>query len=85
MPDAKVKTTPPRSQKRCRVEGCKRPYRAKGYCNVHYRRWRRHELGKHQRYKTCSKEGCRKPMVRWGLCQEHFDQSKQGTPATPAG
>ncbi len=84
MPEEKakaVKTTPPRDQKKCSVEGCKRPYRAKGYCNVHYGKWRRGEFGKHQRYKICSKEGCRKPMVRWGLCQEHFEAQKSGQAA----
>ncbi len=91
MPDvseakaAKVKTTPPRAEKKCRKEGCKRPYRAKGYCNVHYRQWRQGELGKKQRYKICSKEGCRKPMVRWGLCQEHFEADKTGAAAPAAG
>ena len=58
--------------KKCSVEGCKRPYRAKGYCGVHYRKWRRGELGK-ARYKTCSAEDCLKPMVRWGLCQGHHE------------
>ena len=61
--------------KKCRVEGCKRPYRAKGYCNVHYRKWRRGELAK-PRYKICSAEDCRKPMVRWGLCQAHLDAAQ---------
>jgi hypothetical protein len=58
--------------KKCRVQGCKRPYRAKGYCNVHYRKWRRGELPK-PRYKTCSAEDCLKPVVKWGLCQAHFE------------
>jgi hypothetical protein len=77
-----TKTTPPRAEKKCAEKGCKRPYRAKGYCNVHYRLWRRGELGTKQRYKICSKEGCRKPMVRWGLCQEHFEQAKSGAAAS---
>jgi hypothetical protein len=58
--------------KKCQVEGCKRPYRAKGYCVVHYQKWRRGELGK-ARYKTCSAEDCLKPTVRWGLCEEHYE------------
>ncbi len=60
--------------KKCRVDGCKRPYRAKGYCVVHYQTWRRGELGK-ARYKTCSAEDCDEKMVRWGLCQGHFEAS----------
>jgi hypothetical protein len=71
MPDEKVKTSPPRAQKKCKVENCKRPYRAKEYCNVHYKAWRDGELPK-GRYKICTKEGCRKPRTAQGsLCAEH--------------
>jgi hypothetical protein len=64
--------TPPRKDHKCSVEGCKRPYRAKGYCVTHYKLWRRGEMEKHRaRYHTCSKEGCKKPSGRWGVCDEH--------------
>ncbi len=65
------------AMKKCRIPGCKRPYRAKGYCTVHYQKWRRGELagGKKPRYKTCRVEDCLKPAVRWGRCQEHFEAS----------
>jgi hypothetical protein len=67
-----VKTRPSREESHCSLEGCKRPYRAKGYCNVHYKRWRRGEIEGHRaRYKICSKEGCRKPAIKGGLCEEH--------------
>ncbi len=66
----------------CKIEGCKRPYRAKGYCNVHYRKWRRGELPK-PRYKTCNqgskkrkkgeKKECLKPVFKRGLCEEHYN------------
>ena len=66
-----VHTELPREQKKCRTEGCKRPYRAKDYCNVHYRLWRHGKLPK-ARYKICTKEGCRKPRaVPGSLCDEH--------------
>lgn len=74
----------PRKQSKCSIEGCKRPYRAKGYCNVHYRHWRHGEIEGHRaRYKTCGKEGCLKPVAAHGLCQEH-GQTKGGEAATPA-
>ncbi len=57
----------------CKVSGCKRPYRAKGYCNVHYRGWRQGELP-HPRYKTCSKDECRKPVTKKGLCANHLKE-----------
>ena len=75
---AKRAIEPPRSEKKCREEGCKVPYKAKGYCVKHYRLWRQHKLGKKQRYKICGKEGCRKPMLRWGLCEEHFKAAQAG-------
>ncbi|MBI1910205.1 MAG: vegetative protein [Deltaproteobacteria bacterium] len=57
-------------EKKCKNEGCKRPYRAKGYCTVHYKKWRHGELA-HPRYKTCVSEGCRKPRKLGSLCTEH--------------
>jgi hypothetical protein len=71
--------TPARETRKCSKEGCKRPYRAKGYCVTHYKLWRRGELEGHKaRYKLCSKEACRKPAGRWGVCDEH-----RGTAAAP--
>jgi hypothetical protein len=57
---------------KCKIKDCKRPYRAKGYCNIHYKKWRTGELGK-ARYKTCGNEGCRKPLSKFGMCAEHFE------------
>ena len=69
MAEATEKTT---EAKKCSVEGCKRPYRAKSYCVTHYKLWRRGELEGHKaRYKLCSKEGCKKSAGRYGLCEEH--------------
>ena len=65
-------TTTPET-KHCRMEGCKRPYRSKGFCNVHFRKWRRGEIeGVKSRYKICGEEKCRKPMFRKGMCEEHY-------------
>ena len=67
-----VKTSKPRHDQKCSVEGCKRPYRAKGYCVTHYKLWRQGELEGHKaRYKICTKEGCRKPRAMGGVCEEH--------------
>ncbi len=74
----------------CKIKDCKRPYRAKGYCNVHYSQWRQGELPK-KRYKTCNygvkklhrgeKKECLKPIYRRGLCQEHFQAQFGKKPA----
>ena len=71
-----------RSAMKCSVSGCKRAYRAKGYCVVHYQKWRRGELG-HARYNICSKEGCRKAATKGGMCAEHWaaDHAKGGAAA----
>jgi hypothetical protein len=48
------KTTRSRREKSCQIKGCKRPYKAKGYCNVHYKQWRRGKLPK-ARHDTAGK------------------------------
>ena len=68
----------------CRVEGCKQPVRAKGYCRKHFMAWRRGEVGDHHRYKICSKEGCRKPRTKGGLCDEHAGIAAPADAAAPA-
>lgn len=81
-----------KSEKVCSVKGCKRPYRAKGYCAVHYQKWRRGELDAKPRYRTCSEENCRKPTFKNGMCEQHYgawSASKKKVvavevPATPA-
>ncbi len=70
----------------CKVEGCKGPYRARGYCRVHYQKWRRGKLPR-PRFKTCNhgvnklkrgeKKECLQPVFRRGLCEEHY-QAKYG-------
>lgn len=63
----------PRAEQKCSVDNCKRPYRAKGFCIAHYRKWRHGEVeGTKSRYKICTKEACRKPRAAQGsLCVEH--------------
>ena len=71
-------------KKACTVEGCKRPYRAKGYCFFHYDKWRDGTLP-HTRYKTCSKPECKKRVFKGGLCEQHFNEARGITPdAAPA-
>lgn len=67
----------------CKIEKCKRPYRAKGFCNVHFKKWRRGELKRKPRYKTCGEEKCNKPLFKWGKCEGHFKALTQSAPAAP--
>jgi len=57
----------------CRITNCKRVYRAKGYCKLHYKQWRQGAFGR-ARYKTCKEVGCRSPQARnrHGYCEDHF-------------
>ncbi|MBI2344400.1 MAG: hypothetical protein HYV02_08730 [Deltaproteobacteria bacterium] len=69
----------------CSVEGCKRPHRAKGWCDRHFRKWRRGEMPTSRRYKICGKEECRKPRYRWGVCETHYLAMLGKTPPAPQG
>ena len=55
----------------CKAAECGKDVRAKGYCDRHYRQWRKGKLPK-PRYTSCHAEGCHKPRERRGLCAEHF-------------
>lgn len=72
-PKAEAKPTGRCGGKRCTVKACKREYKAKGYCRVHYKKWRHGEYGQ-ARYKSCGDLSCFKPMVanRHGYCEGHY-------------
>jgi hypothetical protein len=55
----------------CKAEKCDKSIRAKGYCDRHYRAWRKGKLGK-PRHPSCNETGCGKAPLRRGLCPEHF-------------
>ena len=94
MPDVKAKAKKPAAAKaaktatksvegngkKCKVEKCKQPVRAKGFCRKHYIGWRREKVGGKFRFKMCSKEGCRKKALLGGRCAEH----KKGAEAAAA-
>ena len=69
--------------KHCSVANCKRPYRAKGYCFFHYKKWRQGELP-HSRYRSCSKPECRGKAGKAGLCEKHFAEVYKKAEAAPA-
>ena len=65
-------------EKKCKRKGCKRTYRAKGYCDLHYRKWRQGEYGK-TRYKACSNEECLDRSFKKGLCEKHYAEWEKST------
>ncbi|MDQ3262760.1 MAG: vegetative protein [Myxococcota bacterium] len=91
MAEAKKKTikkSSPRTakaagKKACTVAGCKRAYRAKGYCFFHYKKWRQGDLP-HSRYRTCGKPECRKKVLKGGLCETHYNEKFKKADAAAA-
>ncbi len=61
----------------CSVEGCENPHRAKGFCAMHYRRWRYSgDPGVPERKNfpapaECTVDGCSAVPLAKGLCATH--------------
>lgn len=70
----------------CSVEGCNKPCHGLGYCNTHYRRYKRngHPGLQPKRKKTkCSAPGCIKLAYGRGLCEKHLWRMKRGGTLEP--
>ncbi|MEV0526037.1 endonuclease VII domain-containing protein [Streptomyces sp. NPDC050439] len=71
----------------CTLGGCARSHYASGYCNPHWRRWKRTgdpgpALIAGAVY-TCSFGGCGRPRSAKGLCASHYAQQRKGNSLTP--
>lgn len=64
----------------CTIEGCEKNLRARGYCAMHWRRWRIHgdpSLGGRPIYDPiCSIEGCETNSHTRGYCKIHYERIK---------
>lgn len=60
----------------CTVEGCGRPYSAKGYCTKHYVQWKRTGTPTPDvpPPRLCSILGCDKPHRAHGFCGKHYQR-----------
>ena len=67
----------------CKAEGCEKDVKGKGYCERHYRAWRRGKMGK-ARYTPCRVDGCTEPATRRSFCPAHFE-STHSKARTPTG
>jgi hypothetical protein len=78
-----------RSENRsCSLDGCERPHYAHGYCNPHWRRFKRNGTPGAVTIKTpnpseCSFDGCLRTSSSRGLCASHYSQIQKGRPLTP--
>lgn len=76
------------SKRTCDVVECERSHYAAGYCNPHWRRWRRNgepgpaKIGKRDAG-TCTFDGCGRDKSAKDLCGSHYAQHNRGTPLTP--
>ena len=66
----------------CSVEGCVKPRRARGWCPMHYRRWRLFgdpiRLAEPPtRPEHCAAHGCDKAVLAKGWCSLHYDRVKR--------
>ena len=58
---------------------CDRPHYARGYCQAHYKRWRRHgdplpDVAVGRARNTCSVQGCTHEVDSDGLCHGHYQR-----------
>ena len=70
--------------KTCSVDGCDRPFCAKGLCNAHYMRKKRGEFpGPPIKYREfhdgCRIEGCLENHAAKGLCNAHYARLRRGS------
>lgn len=62
----------------CSVPGCGKPHYARGYCNPHYQRWKKHgdPLGAYQpnSSRTCAVVDCERPVKHRDWCGKHYQR-----------
>jgi hypothetical protein len=69
----------------CAVDDCLRAVKARGWCNLHYKRWKRngHPLATYRasadlspgEFVVCSAEGCDRSVRGDGRCYHHYYQT----------
>lgn len=64
----------------CSVEGCRKRYYAKGFCNSHWALKQRNGIPVYKKdlYRKCVVPGCEEKPTRTGLCKFHNHRRSQG-------
>lgn len=73
------------AQATCCIDGCNKPHQARGWCRMHYSRWRRHGdplyVLRQRAEGNCAVERCHKTAVARGWCKAHWQKwRKYGDP-----
>lgn len=56
----------------CSIESCEKPSKTRGWCSMHYERWRVENTTTVRRRKPCSIAGCARPAAARGWCTTHW-------------
>lgn len=64
--------------RKCEVEGCGRSHLARGYCGLHYKRWRATGSTDSRFTESCSVAGCERQHRAEGLCGLHHGRKVAG-------
>lgn len=83
-----MESTP--SARVCSIDGCEKPYCARGWCNTHYSRWRKTgDTGSVEttppKNRKCAVDGCGRPYSSNNYCQMHNSRWKAHGDPGPAG
>lgn len=63
------------SQSTCTIDGCESEHHARGWCNKHWRRWRKHGDPTHSPSpRGCSVGGCAGKHKAYGWCGKHYSR-----------
>ena len=72
----------------CKIDGCRRDARRRGWCDLHYQRWRRHgdpgaDTEPQQRSVGCLVDGCADPHRAKGMCVRHYQRARSSGGVLP--